>query len=834
MRPGKTDNNTEWLIATLLLFSLLLPLSCDIVDSEATIEGLVVNGETNQPLSGAFVRAIGFPESVDSDSVGKYELTISIDDPEVKTATIEISKSGFFADTLVNIDLELGGTVTARPASLFPIATTSGQVILTGYAVNGVSKESLQGAFVRVFDHATDSVETNSSGRYELKFDIDAGDSISVTVEVSKAGFRPDTVSNVGLSLTDTVFVRTANLIPITNLAGEFTVFGQVADGFSGFPLEGSLIRALNHPETAESDVKGEYYLHLTLEAGESNVVTLDISKATFVPDTIRNVGLALGDTVIAPAASLLPLTVKAGVAGISGNVVNGLTKAPLENAHVRALEHPEFDFTDANGNYLFSVSLAENETNIVEINIVKAGFLTFTLLNIALSVGDTIVAPPANLIPIRPEDVEAKIMGRVTDDVLNESLDGVLVTVLDREETAVTDVNGNYELDIVIAFDEKDTVDIEFFKSGFEVDTLFDVALNIGGTLTIPDVLLTPIDRAGPPSNITILSVSSTSIGLRGTGGIETADITFLLSDASGIPLDRFRPTDVSFSSSGPGGGEFVAPATATSDENGTVMTTLNSGTIAGPVQVVATIAGTAIISLPVPISIHGGLPDSAHFSLAADPVNIAGLVEFGREAIITAFVGDKFSNIVPPGTSIQFQSSHGIIEGSAVTDENGQASVTLISANPLPTGADSGFVTVTGETIDENGAIISASSIVLFSGQTQVQMIDFASDSNFVIADGGNATFNFKVSDVENDRPIEGGSTITVSTTVGAVSGDVNVTMPDTQDRGPKTTLFSFTLSDNEPAEDPPVPPIPGTVSILVLSPNGIFQITISGTVD
>ena len=831
MRPRKTDNKSWWIIAALLLFSIALPLSCDTVESEATIEGVVVNGETEQVVSGAFVRAIGFPESTDSDSAGKYELTISIDDPEVTTATIEISKSGFFADTLINIGLELGGIVTAPPASLFPIATKSGQVILTGYAVNGVSKESLQGAFVRVFDHATDSVETNSSGRYELKFDIDAGDSISVTVEVSKAGFKPDTVSNVGLSFTDTVFVRTANLIPITDVAGEFTVFGQVVDGFSGFPLGGSLIRALNHSETAESNVNGEYYLHLTLEAGESNVVTLDVSKATFVPDTIRNVGLALGDTVIAPVASLLPLTVKAGVAGISGNVINGLTNAPIENAHARALEHPEFDFTDANGNYLFSVSLAENETNIVDITIVKAGFLTFTLLNVALSVGDTTVAPPANLIPIQPEDVEAKIVGRVTDDILNESLDGVLVTVLDREESAVTDLNGNYELDIVIAFDEKDTVDIEFFKSGFEVDTRFDLALNIGGTLTIPDVLLTPIDRAGPPSNITILSVSSTSIGLKGTGGIETADITFLLSDATGKPLDRFRPTDVSFSSSGPGGGEFVAPATATSDENGTVMTTLNSGTIAGPVQVVATIAGPAISSLPVPISIHGGLPDAAHFSLASSTLNIAGLVGFGREAVITAFVGDKFSNIVPPGTSIQFQSSHGIVEGSAVTDANGRASVTLISANPLPTGADSGFVTVTGETIDENGAIIPASTIVLFSGHTTVNMVGFA--GTFSIADGGSETFTFRVRDVENDRPLEGGSTITVSTNFGLLSGDIGVTIPDTQDRGPKNTSFTFTLTDTEPLEDPDV--ITNTkVTILVLSPNGNVQITISGTVD
>ena len=833
MRLHKTDNNIEWPIATLLLFSLLLPLSCDTVESEATIKGLVVNGKTNQIISGAFVRAIGFPESVESDSVGKYTLTIAIDDPEITTATIEISKSGFFADTLANIGLELGDTVTARISNLLPIATTSGQVILTGYAVNGVTRDSLQGAFVRVFDHATDSVTTNSSGRYELKFDIEAGDSISVTVEVSKAGFRPDTVSNVGLSFIDTVFVRTANLIPITDKGGEFTVMGQVVDGFSGAPLEGAMIRALNHPETTQSDSIGEYSLLLTLDPGVISVVTLDVSKATFLPDTIRNVGLDSNMAVIAPTASLLPLTVKAGIATISGNVINGLTKAPIQNAHVRALDHAEFDLTDEDGDYLFSIPIGENETNIVNIEIVKSGFLTSTLPNLALSVGDTTVAPPTNLIPIQTEDIDAKILGRVVDDVLFESLEGVLVNVLNRAETAVTNLIGNYELNLIIAFNESDTVDIEFFKSGFAPDTLFEVALNIGGTLTNPTVGLAPVDRAGPASSITIVSVSTNSIGIKGAGGLETADIAFLLSDANGNPLDRFRPTEVAFDLSGPNGGELVAPDTAVSDENGIIMTTLNSGTEAGPVQVVATIAGLGISSQPVPIAIHGGLPDSAHFSLIPSTLNIAGLVQFGREAVITAFVGDKFSNIVPPGTAIQFQSSHGIIQGSAVTDENGQASVTLFSAEPLPVRPDTGFVTITGETIDENGDIISASTRVLFSGLTQLQ-IDFDSDSVFTILDGEQATFNFTVNDTSNLRPLEGGSTISVIATVGIVSGDVNITMPDTQARGPKTTEFSFTLSDDEPLDEFPNTPVPSTVTILVISPNGNAQITITGTVD
>ena len=115
-----------------------------------------------------------------------------------------------------------------------------------------------------------------------------------------------------------------------------------------------------------------------------------------------------------------------------------------------------------------------------------------------------------------------------------------------------------------------------------------------------------------------------------------------------------------------------------------------------------------------------------------------------------------------------------------------------------------------------------------MLWSGHTQVQMVGFS--GSFSIVDGGSESFTVRVSDIEHNRPLEGGSTIDISATVGSVSGSTIV--PDTQDRGPGTTLFTFTVQDDDVGDIDSS--LPSTITILVTSPNGNVQIQISGTID
>ena len=837
MQNNILNNKLKWSLTLLFLLFLTLPFACETILNEATIEGKVVNGETTQPVEGAFIRAIGFSESVETNSEGAYELLLSIEDPEIDAVTLEISKSGFLTDTLQNIGLKLGGTVKAPPLNLMPIAATSGQVIISGFAFNGVklpgeSLEPIDLAFVTVFNNADAFTFSDSTGNYVLKFNVDSDDSNSITIQISKATFLPDTISNIGISFTDTIIVRDANLIPISTASGDATIFGKVINSTSGSPIEGVSIRALNRTEDVKTDSIGEYYLLLDIKPGESNVVTLEASKEGFNSALINNLGIAIGDTVSAPPVALLALSITEGIASLSGKVVNGLTAAPLEGANIRALDHTEIALSDSNGNYVLSIAFEEGESNVVNLEIGYAGFLTTTIPNVGLLIGDTIVMSTANLLPIDPDGSKAIVKGVVVDNVFFDPIEGVQIRAIGHNETTLSNELGNFSLSIVIKIDESNVVDLIFSQEDFVTDTLLNVTLTVDNTITLPNKELIPANRAGPPSNATIVNVTRTSISIQGVGGDEeTSELTYRLQDVNGITLDRFRPTDVTFSLFGPGGGEFISPLVATTDAEGLVRTALNSGTIAGAVQIIASFdPGTGVInSAPTPIAIHGGQPDSAHFSLRSSTLNIAGLVSL-REATVTAIIGDKFSNFVRPGTAVQFQSKYGIIEGSAVTNEGGQASVILISAAPLPITSDSGFVRITGETRDENGKSIFDSTFVLFSGHTKVEMVGFA--GTFTIADGGDETFTVRVSDIEFGNPLEGGSTIDISASVGAVSG--SAVIPDTQTKGITTTLFDFTVRDDQPAEDPPVPPSPSTITILVTSPNGNVKLEISGTID
>ena len=77
-----------------------------------------------------------------------------------------------------------------------------------------------------------------------------------------------------------------------------------------------------------------------------------------------------------------------------------------------------------------------------------------------------------------------------------------------------------------------------------------------------------------------------------------------------------------------------------------------------------------------------------------------------------------------------------------------------------------------------------------------------------------------------------LESESMITVGSTVGELSGDINVVLEDTRDRGPGKTSFLFLLSDQEPGD--PLGPEETTVTIEVNSPNGDANIRIRGTID
>lgn len=139
--------------------------------------------------------------------------------------------------------------------------------------------------------------------------------------------------------------------------------------------------------------------------------------------------------------------------------------------------------------------------------------------------------------------------------------------------------------------------------------------------------------------------------------------------------------------------GGEYIndpdttPTAAVVSTTNGNATATLHSGSVAGPVTVIATVTGTTLASAASPMSIGGGVPSDTHFTVTTNTFNLPGLAFVNRNATITAFLADRFGNFnVLTGTSVSFYDEAGAIDAAKVTDATGIATSTYRTQNPDP----------------------------------------------------------------------------------------------------------------------------------------------------
>lgn len=200
--------------------------------------------------------------------------------------------------------------------------------------------------------------------------------------------------------------------------------------------------------------------------------------------------------------------------------------------------------------------------------------------------------------------------------------------------------------------------------------------------------------------------------------------------------------------------------------------------------------------------------LPSARNFSLASEVLNLSGLITFGLDSTITAFLGDRNGNPVKRNTIVNFSTDFGGVTSQGLTNLLGRATGSITTQGALP---PDGLVTVTATTIGEedftdvngNGVFdegvdgfdpatqdqdgnnvwsasteISTSIHLRFSGGTRV---DVEPDS-FTLSPGEVACFNVEVKD-GNNNPIVGGSTVTAQA-VGTLTilGSLVQTVPDT----------------------------------------------------
>ena len=452
-----------------------------------------------------------------------------------------------------------------------------------------------------------------------------------------------------------------------------------------------------------------------------------------------------------------------------------------------------------------------------------------------------------------------ATFSGRVVSASTGNAIESATVRVERTGESTTTNAQGEFVLDVEVD-SSRAPVDLSVFASGYQ-EASRSVTAFVDQVTPIPDIALVRLgagggdgsggDGGGPDdgaeegsgsaASITLLQRSSEAIGVQSAGADETATLTFVVLDAYGNPVDAEHAVTVNFTiASGPGGGEFLEPASAETNNAGRVQTTISSGTVAGTVQILASATtpdGNVIRSFPVVITITGGLPDLDHFSVAPASRNFPGYDVFGLTNQVTAFVGDRYGNPVQPGTAVYFTTNAGIIEGSGTTDNLGRTTVELVSALPLSSGTPpaacpdanaTGYGTVTARTSNDGQQMIESNTMVLFSAESEIRFGDINAN-----ADNGLGSYKFIVSD-RFGHPLSPGTTIQVvadGVNVEAV-GDVNVELGDYLCPGSGMTEFSTSVvqGDEEGEDDLPEPPVLETLTITVRSVNGNIQLTLT----
>lgn len=375
------------------------------------------------------------------------------------------------------------------------------------------------------------------------------------------------------------------------------------------------------------------------------------------------------------------------------------------------------------------------------------------------------------------------------------------------------------------------------------------------------------------PPSAASVqfaqASPTDQAIVIRGQGGngrTETASLKFRVVDIFNHPLPG---ASVDFSSST--NLVTVNKASDTTDLNGEVITTVNSGATATTFRVKAALhANPAVYTWSDSIVVTSGLPVQRAFSLTAEKYNLDWTVESSPDKPAThvqAMIADQFGNPVPDGTPVVFQTNMGSIGSSAkggCTTTNGGCSVDFrmqdprvatpgLPATPCNSGPGStpdvtrpGVATVCASTTDGTNTVFAKIGL-FFSDNQAINVYMDATKLNpgvatdlGIVSSSASKVFSLQFND-GNNNPLPMGSTVSVVALANAVAAPpLPSTVPNiapgtaiTTADGTQGSSHSFTITSTQAnnctiSKD-------ATFSVAITTPGGIstyipFKLTFS----
>jgi hypothetical protein len=706
-------------------------------------------------------------------------------------------------------------------------------------------------------------------------------------IRFPRAGFLIVASSLIGMILLVTQWSckQSSNVVG-TTVPTTATVSGTVVSKLSGTPIEGAWV-TLSYPGSVDSVKTGS-------DGTFSFVVEIADTSGISITLTVNSVGyIKYSRTISIVGSQNFPISLSVDpstYAIVNGIVQDSVSQWPLPGAtvivslssssssmkymsyfksNVKSVESYVITSatTDTTGSFTLYIPFPDYLSSVsLNMAVSKTGFIPYQTTKTFVK-GRT----ESDIIRLQQDNAQsvAHIVGQVVDSKSRMPITNVSVILTSslKIDSIKTSSSGNYSFDLDLPGATNSLSGTLLFRLDSYNDTTISFSVNAGSTLTENVALTAKPTVVGGDSNtgrgiarsISEVSVSSQEISIHGVGRNETSVLVWQVLDSLGYPVDINHRYTVTFIPTGDPvtlGGAYVTPTSGMTDGSGEVSTTVNSGTVAGTIQLIAQLAlsnGTVIKSSPVQITVDGGLPDQAHFGLNPKTINFAGYDWSGVTQSFTVQAGDKYGNPVAPGTAIYFSSTTGIITAAGQTDATGHASATLYSGNPLPKvsgldptqfGDGTGYAYVKASTQGENSVTVADSVLICVSASTGPILFNGSvSIPQVIIHDSiGSVSIPVHISD-RFGNPLEPGTTITVSTDYTPPSDVSGVTwkvsangLPSTLDdfltRGPGSTDFTLVVTASaSPANVLATSPLPFTVTVTVSGRNGTRSNTFSG---
>jgi len=299
---------------------------------------------------------------------------------------------------------------------------------------------------------------------------------------------------------------------------------------------------------------------------------------------------------------------------------------------------------------------------------------------------------------------------------------------------------------------------------------------------------------KTGKLSSLAVISISNTTLSVKGGGGDENATLVYEGRDSLGNPIDVSNQSVVTFTMVGDTNGAKISPSSVKTDPHtGRVTAAFSAGTKSGLVQIRA--KSGAIESPPATIAISGGFAVDSLFNLTGLKKNYS--IYETTPVSIGVLAGDQYGNPVKQSTPISFTTDAGVITATSFTDGSGRATAALQIVNDKKL---LGQRFVSAKTIGANGTEVKKTKTFILSGSPIITVTNVVVDT-VTIFDGTSATFNFTITD-SLGNPISANHNYKVYLEGSVanqliVTGDNNGVTADTDDKI-NDTKYSVVVSD------------------------------------